>query len=141
MIGVRAALSAGTSTQERVEDMRERLRERRFAVNSCLSEMGADELAVEIRLADTESLRSRITALESLDPRGVPADSFPLYSELVDRFNAAVAAWDTLGTEARSSRDECRAFVQAHNSLSDSLRALLAAEGLLQDSTTSVIDR
>ena len=139
-VGVRAALSAGTSTRERVESMRERLREQRFAVNSCVSAMGADELAVRIRLADTDSLRSRITALESLHSRGVPADSFPIYLELVDRFNRAVAAWDTLGGQARSRRNECQATVDAHNALTDSLRTLLAAEGLLPDSTLNTID-
>ena len=120
--------------------MRQRLREQRFAFNSCVSAMAQDELAVQTRLADTDSLRARITTLESLHPRGVPADSFPTYLELVDRFNKAVGAWDTLGELARSRRQDCQGTVEAHNALSDSLRAFLAAEGLLPDSTLNAIE-
>ena len=135
-LGLRAALSAGMSPRERVEDMRERLRELRFSVNSCVAVMGMDEQAVQIRLLDTDSLRARIDALEALDPRGVPRDSFPTYMELVDRYNSTVAGWDTLGQQARNRREECSVLVDSHNLLSDSLRALLTEQGILTENSS-----
>ena len=138
-LGVRAAFTSGPSTRERVDDVRERLRELRFAVNSCVAAMSFDEQAVQLRLADTDSLRGRIDALEALHPRGVPRDSFPVYMELVDRFNRTVASWDTLGAQARSRREECTVLVDRHNLLSDSLRVILETEGLLPDSTLGTI--
>lgn len=135
-VALRAALSAGTSPRERIESMRARLLEIRFEVNTCVAVMDFDERAVERRLASTDSLRARIDALEALDPRGIPRDSFPTYMELVDRFNARVAAWDTLGEQARSNREECEVLVERHNALGDSLRAYLIEQGLLPDPLT-----
>ena len=138
-LALRTVLSAGTSTRERAESTRERLRELRFAVNSCVAVMGVDEQAVQIRLLDTDSLRARIDALESLDARGVPQDSFPTYMELVDRYNRTVAAWDTLGEQARRRREECNDLVNTHNVLSDSLRTLLTETGLLPNESCKVM--
>ncbi len=137
-VALRAALSAGTSPRERIESMFEDLQELRFEVNTCMAAMDFDERAVERRLAGTDSLRARIDALEALDPRGIPRDSFPVYMELVDRFNARVAAWDTIGEQARSSRDECEILVERHNVLGDSLRSYLMEQGLVPDSIATL---
>jgi hypothetical protein len=131
LVGVRIVLSPGPSERERVEGMRDRLRVLRVAVDSCATALDVGEQAVQDRVTGTDSLRARIEALESIDPRGVPQDSYQTYLSLVDRFNRAVAAWDTLGQDAEAQRQDCRMLVLQHNLLSDSVRRFFEARGLV----------
>ena len=77
------------------------------------------------------AMRARVDSFEALDPRGVPEDQYEAYMESFDNYNDSVAAWEERAGRLRTSEVACRTTIEDHNRLSDSLRAVLDAEGLL----------
>jgi hypothetical protein len=77
-----------------------------------------------------DSLRSRVDSLESMDGRGVPADRYQEYLGVFDQYNDSVAAWEGRERRLRTTESACRATIEEHNALSDSLQAVLADAGI-----------
>ncbi len=118
------------SPRERVESARETLRLLRAEAQACQDELRQEEVGFRSFEGEVGELRARIDALESLDPRGVPGDSYAIYLELVNEFNLVVPDWSTRADSLQSAWEECRAAVDAHNAAADSLVLLLAEEGI-----------
>lgn len=121
------------SPQERFHTLREKLQALRASADSCRDSLEQEEarfLAYNQRL---DSLRGRIDSLESLDPRGVPVDSYRIYLEAFDRYNQGVPGWETAVDSLQAHWRACRILVREHNRLADSARDLAAELDLLPD--------
>jgi predicted nucleic acid-binding Zn-ribbon protein len=106
-------------------EMRSTVAALRSAADSCrlsLDETHADLLQYNERL---DSMRSRVRDLESLHPRGVPADSYSIYMGVFRRYNDSAGTWESRVQELQSELDACRGMAEAHNAAVDSLRRLL----------------
>jgi hypothetical protein len=107
-----------------IAEMRHSVAELRAAVDSCqalLEENQADLLAHNEWL---DSMRARVREMETLHPRGVPADSYSIYMEVFGEYNDSVAGWEQRVDVLQAERAECVALTQAHNAALDSLRRL-----------------
>jgi len=129
---------ARDSPLARAEDVRTQVRAAQSAVDTCLARLAVNESRFREQARQTEVLQGRIRRLEALDPRGVPADSYPEYLETVERFNAAIEGWEFRGEVLEDRQQECRALVEARNVLADSLRRLLVESGYLPEARPGV---
>lgn len=121
------------SAGERLSALRDTLRARRVAADSCRRVLSYEEASFREYDDRVDSLRRRVRGYESLDPEGVPADSYGTYLEVFDRYNEAVPGWEARAESLEAVWEECRALVRAHNDVADSVRRLLAEVGLEPD--------
>jgi hypothetical protein len=124
---------ARDSPLARAEEVRVQVRAAQSAVDTCLARLAVNESRFREQARQTQVLQGRIRRLEAMDPRGVPADSYPQYLETVERFNAAIEGWEFRGEVLEDRQQECRGLVEARNVLADSLRGLLVESGYLPE--------
>jgi hypothetical protein len=77
-----------------------------------------------------DSMRSGVDDFEAMDSRGVPEPGFQEYLDLFDRYNDSVAEWDVREGRLRESELTCRATIEGHNTIADSLKSVLDAAGI-----------
>jgi len=128
------------SPRERFFGMRADLSIARQAADSCSSAIDREQASFEAYISRVDSMRGRIGDLESLDRRGVPADSYPAYLETVDSFNATVPEWEAVAETLRVHRQACEDIVRVHNAMADSARHL-AEQAELLDSARGPSDK
>lgn len=105
----------------------------RAAADGCANDLAMAESLFRQTQADADSLRAMVEAAEQPLPgggRGVDAQEYDAYMADVGDFNAAVERWEAQGEEVQTRDQECRVLVERHNTLLDSLRALMAEHGL-----------
>lgn len=119
------------SPRGQMELAREQVRDAQAGVDRCLEGLGMAEEAFVSQRTETEALRAQIRRLEAMDARGVPADSYVVYLETVDRFNASIERWGSRGDEVGGQYDTCRALIEDRNAKSDTFRVRLQTMGLL----------
>jgi DNA repair ATPase RecN len=124
---------ARDSPLRQAEEVRDVVREARAGWEACLDTLDVVERRFRTQAEETERLQARIHRLEAMDPRGVPADSYEVYLEVVDRFNATVQGWEGRLAALRAREAACQDLLEARNELADSLRALLEDAGYLPD--------
>lgn len=71
-----------------------------------------------------DSLRSEMESYEDPDQGGVPQASYREYLGTFDRYNTAVESWNQRAESLQASEARCRALVEAHNRLGDSIRRI-----------------
>lgn len=106
------------------------VRQARSTAESCRQELGVREAAFRRLDLRVDSLRQVVDRFEAMDPRGVPQPEYEAYLEVVARYNGAVEAWERRADALREAEGACRAAVEQHNLLADSLGRRLDAEGL-----------
>ena len=101
------------------------IRDLRAAVDSCRARL--DDAAVQLTTFDQrlDSMRARVRDLETIDPRGVPTDSYAAYLDAFDGYNDSVPAWTARADTLRARWSDCRDLTTLHNTLADSLRRAL----------------
>jgi hypothetical protein len=116
--------------------LRSQLIEARSAADSCRAAL--DEEAARLNASDArfDTLRSMIDHYESLDPRGVPADSYEIYIGIFNEYNAGIPAREAAGDSLRAHEQACYAIIENHNLLADSAMALARELGVLRDTMT-----
>jgi hypothetical protein len=119
------------SPRARAEAMRQEVRAAQAEAEECLAALELARSRFEAQTRQTEALGARIRRLEALDDRGVPADSYDVYLETVERFNASIEGWELRGEAVTEEREECLAVVEDRNLLADSLRRILVEMGYL----------
>ncbi len=124
---------ARDSPLRQAEVVRDEVREARAEWELCLDSLEVVERRFRTRAQASEALQARIRRLEGMDPRGVPADSYEVYLETVDRFNAGVPEWERELEALRARESVCQSLLESRNELADSLRGLLEEAGYLQD--------
>jgi hypothetical protein len=114
--------------------LRDELQAARLDADDCRSALVAEEARFRRLMQRTDSLRLRVGAYERLDRRGVPADSYRVYLETIDSFNAALPDWETASDSLAVHRDSCESLVLKHNLLADSARSLAEEANLIDSS-------
>jgi hypothetical protein len=125
--------SYAASPRGQMELAREQLRAAQDDVERCLAGRDVAEREFTDQQTETQALRARIRRLEGLDARGVPADSYTVYLETVDRFNASVERWGDRGEDLDGIQSACRELIDARNAWSDTFRVRLEVMGLIPE--------
>ena len=112
----------------RIEAVREELRVSRAAVDSCRMSVSREEVGFQDYDRRVDSLRQRVDRFESMDPAGVPADSYQVYMEAFEAYNRAVPDWAARADTLQAHWSACREAIREHNVLADSLRRLIGPE-------------
>lgn len=115
---------ASNDPHERLYAVRAELRALRAAADSCRSAVEDEEVRFRAYDQQLDSLRGRVDRLESLDPRGVPADSYDIYLEAFESYNRGVPGWEAAAESLEAHWRSCRRVVRRHNTVADSARAL-----------------
>lgn len=110
---------------DEIGPLRDELRVLRAATDSCRVALQGDAARMEAYDAHLDTMRARVRELESMDPRGVPADSYRIYLGAFDSYNDSVAGWSARADTVRARWERCRAVTETHNQLADSIRRLL----------------
>jgi hypothetical protein len=111
-----------------IAEMRAEVAGLRAEADSCRAALGVGQQELLSYNEQLDSLRARVREMEALHPRGVPADSYPVYMGVFEQYNDSVAGWDDRVDGLRSERERCIAITERHNVALDSLRRLLAAQ-------------
>lgn len=115
------------SFHEQVEPLVSTITAYRAFADSCQNALDQGSSGLESYDDRLDSLRLRVRALERMDPRGVPTDSYEAYLETFDAYNDAVPGWSERADTLQAQWRRCRDVTEVHNQLADSLRQLMAA--------------
>jgi hypothetical protein len=132
VLGYRAHLR-NQRVLDQVEALGAEVQAARAAADGCVNDLAMAESLFRQTQADADSLKAQVEAAEQPLPgggRGVDAQAYETYMADVGDYNAAVERWEAQGEEVEARDQECRALVERHNLLLDSLRALMAEHGL-----------
>ncbi len=115
------------------EGLRDDLLDLRAEVEACLSIRDRSEIRFQGLASETQGLRSDLDSLESLDPRGVPAEAYDGYMELVGEYNDAVDRWETESEGLSELAVRCDSIVAVHNEQAEILQNFLVGEGIWEE--------
>jgi len=118
-----------TRTRREIAGLRGRIYQARAAADSCRGSLMLQESGFRDFDARVDSLRAEVRAFEALDPRGVPEARYEEYMRRFEAYNDSVEAWRARAARLRADEEACRALVEEHNALGDSLRLRLVEEG------------
>jgi hypothetical protein len=119
---------AGGSILERnrrlaeMQALRAALDQARFSADSCKVALSWEERGFLDFDRMVDSLRTEMESYEDPDRGGVPQAEYEAYLESFERYNDSVAAWQARADSLRAMEAACRALVEAHNRLGDSIR-------------------
>jgi len=124
---VSAGLAGGTILERNrqireMELLRQRLQQARFSVDSCRVALAQEERAFRRFDAMVDSLRRQVEGYEDPSLGGVPQDEYEAYLRSFEAYNDSIPAWEARADSLQASEDLCRALVERHNALSDSIR-------------------
>jgi hypothetical protein len=108
-----------------IPPLRDSLQVLRLAADSCRADLDRGTALLHAYDERIDSLRTRVRRFESLDRRGVPADSYEVYLGAFEQYNDSVAGWTARTDTLRVRLDRCRTLTETHNMIADSLRRLL----------------
>lgn len=126
------------SPEEQLRGLRPELAALRAAADSCTTALAREEARLRASDARLDSLKRRIDAFETLDSRGVPADSYDAYLETFNAYNAGVPDRTVAAETLQAHWRACRAIAERHNGIADSARAIAVELGLVRDSARDV---
>jgi hypothetical protein len=133
LIAIISAGMAGSSVLERNRNLREiellrgSIQAARFSADSCRMSLAYQEQELILFDERLDSLRARVQSYESVAQGGVMEEEYPEYLGLFQAYNDSVAAWQPRAEALQASDQACRALIEGHNTLSDSLRRRLEA--------------
>jgi hypothetical protein len=128
-VGARRVVESQRTTAE-INRMREDLYRARVASDRCQSSLVTSESSLLTLTAIIDSLRQRVDSFEALGNGQVPASRYEEYLTVFDSYNDSVSAWETRSERLRTAEASCRAVIESHNALSDSIQQFLVEEGL-----------
>ena len=105
-----------------MEALRTALDQARYSADSCKMTLVFQQeqfLRFDRRV---DSLRAETHGFEDPEQGGVPQAEYPEYLESFESYNSSVEAWRQLADSLQASDATCRAIVEAHNYLGDSIR-------------------
>ena len=114
VVGVAILALVGVQWQQRTErrelrQFRDQVLEARATARECTRDLAISEGDFRALARGVDSLRATVDALESLNPRGVPAPRYEEYLTAVDAYNDGVERW--LRGSARTWRAPWDAWV------------------------------
>lgn len=120
-------------TANEVNRLREELYRARAGADRCRNSLANSESSLRALSLTIDSLRSRVDSFEALDARGVPAHRYDDYLETFDSYNDSVEVWEGRERRLRATEESCRATIEHHNALSDSLQQVLRDAGIVSE--------
>ena len=117
-------------TLDEISRLRDELYRARLASDRCRGSLQTSEASLLGLGITIDSLKNRVDSFESMDGRGVPAGRYQEYLEIFDSYNDSVDTWEGRERRLRAVETSCRTTIRRHNTLSDSLNAVLADAGI-----------
>ncbi len=117
-------------TLDEVNRLRDGLYRARVASGRCRGSLQTSEASLLGLGITIDSLKNQVDSFESLDGRGVPGDRYAEYLDIFDSYNDSVEVWEGRERRLRSVETACRATIQQHNALTDSLKVVLTEAGI-----------
>ena len=117
-------------TAGEINRLRSELYRARASSDRCRNSLANSESALRQLSVTMDSLRSRVDSFEAIDERGVPSNRYDEYLELFESYNDSVAVWEARERRLCAAETSCRATIESHNALSDSLQHVLAEAGI-----------
>jgi len=105
-----------------MQALREALDQARFSADSCKVALAWEERGFRSFDRFVDSLRAETESYEDPERGGVPEADYRAYIESFERYNDSVAVWQERADSLRAKEAVCRALVEAHNVLGDSIR-------------------
>jgi hypothetical protein len=93
-----------------------------MAADSCRTVLGWEQEGFLDFNRVVDSLRANMERFEDPEQGGVPQEIYSEYLESFERYNDSVDVWQERADTLQAKEDRCRALVEAHNQLSDSIR-------------------
>ncbi|HET9947362.1 MAG TPA: hypothetical protein VFQ22_00420 [Longimicrobiales bacterium] len=113
-----------------IERLREELYRARVGADRCRSSLTTSEAALHDLTATIDSMRSRVDSFETLGDGKVPAERYEEYLELFDSYNDSVASWEIRSQRLREAEASCRAVIERHNAIRDTIEGVLRDAGI-----------
>lgn len=110
--------------------LREALNRARISADSCKNSLAWEQREFMRFDQRVDSLRGVVEGYE--DPAqggGVPEADYEAYLETFDLYNSSVEDWKARADSLQAKEARCRASVEAHNQLADSVRTLIGEAG------------
>jgi hypothetical protein len=115
--------------REDIEALRDELYRARVASDRCRSSLANSEASLQHLTTTIDSLRSRVDSFEALGGGRVPGEQYEEYLGVFETYNDSVGVWTIRSERLLDAEAACRQVIEEHNALSDSIQALLTAEG------------
>lgn len=124
---ISAGLAGGTVLERNrqireMKVLRQRLQQTRFSVDSCRVALAQEEQAFLRFDRVVDSLRNRVEEYEDPSLGGVPQAEYQAYLQVFEAYNDSIPVWEARADSLQASEAVCRALVERHNLLSDSIR-------------------
>ena len=129
VVGGRRFVDQRQTTTE-ITRLRDELYRARVASDRCRNSLTGSEASLRTLTVVIDSLRSRVDSFEALGGGRVPAERYDDYLAAFDGYNDSVAAWDVRSERLRTAETSCRAVIEGHNALGDSIQAILEGAGI-----------
>lgn len=114
---------------EEVERLRDELYRARVASDRCRNSLVTSEASLQDLTTTIGELRSRVDSFETLGGGGVPSDLYEEYLGTFEAYNDSVAAWEIRSERLLTAEASCRAVIEEHNAVSDSIQSILSGVG------------
>jgi len=129
IVGMRRFVEQRRLTDE-INRLRDDLYRARVSADRCRNSLSGSEAALHTLTTTIDSLRARVDSFEALGGGNVPAARYDEYLSVFDAYNDSVASWEVRTERLRSAEAACRAVIEEHNALSDSIQAVLEGAGI-----------
>lgn len=105
-----------------MRQLRLQLNEARWAADSCKAALAREEEGFRAYDRVVDSLRNVVEGFEDPQQGGVPQADYDTYMEQFELYNRSVEEWRTRADRLQENEARCRALIEAHNALGDSIR-------------------
>jgi hypothetical protein len=118
------------NTAAEITRLREDLYRARVTSDRCRNSLAVSEASLQGLTATIDSLRSRVDSFEALGGGSVPTDRYGEYLSVFDSYNDSVAVWEVRSERLLTAEASCRAVIEEHNGLRDSIQSILSGAGI-----------
>jgi hypothetical protein len=125
-VGIVRIVTRPPSLRQQLFDLTKEIAVLRDSAQACRAALEVEQDSFTAYGVRLDSMRSRLKSIDRLHPGGVVFDSFEVYVETVDSFNAALPEWTPAADSINAHRAVCEGAIGAHNVLVDSARSLRA---------------
>jgi len=117
-------------TATEINRLRDDLYRARLASDRCRGSLQTSEAALRTLSLTIDSLKNRVDSFEALGGGRVPAGLYDDYLGVFDSYNDSVGVWEGRENRLRSAEVACRATIEEHNAVTDSLQSVLEKAGI-----------
>lgn len=128
IFGIRRIVERQQTVAE-INRLREDLYRNRLAADRCRGSLQTSEAALRALRTTIDSLRVEVGDYETASGQ-VPQALYEEYLGVFEEYNDSVQVWEGRERRLRSAEASCRATIERHNALSDTLQSILAEAGI-----------